>query len=152
MQGFEYRNIISEFCHISGKRETSWTRTDNSNLNTILLFNYRNTNMSTFPFKIGSKTFQMSDSYRLMIHFQMNTFGFTLFLLRTNTTTDSRQCTCLFQNSSRFKEFASFDVLDKRRNVYSNRATFHTRRVGTIQTSFGFCLCLFQCQTLVYLF
>ncbi len=99
--------------------------------------------MSAFPFVVGGKTFQIADGYRLLVHLQMDTFGFALLLLRTDATADCGQCTGFFQGLGSFEEFAALDVLDEAGDVDAYGTTFRTSGVGAVQATFGLCQRLF---------
>ena len=99
--------------------------------------------MSALPFVVSGKTFQIADGYRLFVHFQMDTFGFALFLLRADATADGRQCTGFFQCLGCFEEFTALNVLDEAGDVDTYRTTFRTSGVGAVQATFGLCQRLF---------
>ena len=74
------------------------------------------------------------------------------YTLLANATAYSRKCTCFFQCFGCFKEFTALNVLYETWNVNAYRTAFHTSRIGTIQTTLGFCNCLLGSQSLVYFF
>ena len=152
VQCFEYSHIVSQLSHITGKRQTGRSRTNHRYLNTVLCSNLRNGNLSAFTFIVSCKTFQITDSHSFVSHLQVNTLRFTLFFLRTHTSTHSRQCTGLLQSTCSFEEFSTLYVFDKCRNIDTHRTTLHTRRICTVQTTFSFCYSLFLAQSQVYFF
>ena len=139
MQGLKHRHVISFFDHISGKRQSGRSGTDHRNLDAIRSSHFRHSNLPGFPFIIGSKTFQITDSNRIFFHFlQIETLGFALFFLRAYPPANGWQSTGLFQNGSRFQDFSSFNIFNKPGNIYTHRASFHTSRIHTILTTHSF--------------
>ena len=82
-------NIITFLHHITRERQSGRTRTYNSNLNAVGWCNLRQTDIAALTFVVGSETLQIANGYCWFVHFQVDTLAFALFLLRTNTTTDS---------------------------------------------------------------
>ena len=142
MQCFENGNVIAILCHISGKRQTGGTRTNDGNFDAVLFLDFRYGDLPALPFVIGGKAFQITDSYRLLVHLQVYTFGFTLLFLRTDATADGRQCTGFFQCLGRFEEFSALNVLDEAGDVDTYGTAFRAARISTVQATLGFGQCL----------
>ena len=149
---FKHSHIITQFSHIASKRQTTRTRTYNRNLNSVRSSHLRHSHLTTITFIISSKTFKITNSHCRLTSFCMNTFAFTLTLLRTHTTTHSWQCRCLFQHLSCLKNFTTFNIFNKSRNINAHRATLHTRWIRTVKTTFCLQQSLLHSETLVHLF
>lgn len=117
MQCLEHSHIISTLRHISGKRQSGRTGTYHGNLDTVLLRDLRNRDITALTFVISGETLQVANGNRFLTHFQMDTLALALFLLRTDTTANSGQSTCLFQGLSGLQEFPTLDILDKSRYI-----------------------------------
>ena len=152
VQCLEYGNIVTIFRHISGERQTGGSRTDYSNLNAVLFFDFRHGDLSAFPLVICGEAFQITDGNRLFVHLQMDTLGFALFFLRAHTTANSGQCAGFFQCFGCFQKLAAFYILDETGYVYTYGATLHAPRIGAVQTAFGLCQSLFLGQSPVHFF
>ena len=152
MESFKYSNIITQFSHIASERKTTRTRTYNSDFDAIRRSHFRHCHLTAITFIVCRKTFEITNSHSRFTCFSVDTFAFALTLLRTYTTAYSRQSRCLFQHLSSLKNFATFDIFNKCRDVNANRATLHTRRIRTVETTFSLQQSLLHSKTLVYLF
>ena len=152
MPRFDHRHIITAFRHITGKRQAGRTGTDHGYLDTVLFSNLRHRNLTALTFIVGSETFQITDGNRGLLHLQVDTFAFALFLLRTYTPTNGRQGTGFFQYLRCFEKFTPFDILDECRDIDTYRTTFHTGWIRTVQATLCLLHGLLFCQAQVHLF
>ena len=150
VQGLEYSHIVSHLGHVARERQSRGSRTDHRHLDAVLGRNFRNRNLSAFPLIIGCKTFQVTDGHCFVPHLQVDTLRLTLLFLRTDTSAHSRKCTGFLQRTGCFQKFSTLNVLDEARNINAHRTTFHTGRIGTVQTSLGLRQRLFFVQSQVH--
>ena len=90
VQGLINSHIVTSFRHVSGKRKSGRTGTDNSYLDAIARSHLRHRDLTTFALVISRKTLQIANGHSRLAHLQMDTLALTLLLLRTDTTTNSR--------------------------------------------------------------
>ena len=98
---------------------------------------------------IGAEALEVADGYCRVTHFEMNTLTLALFLLRANTTADSRQRRTLFDDGCRTEDVAFLQRLDETRDIDIHRTTLYTSRILAVETTMGFGDGLFEGQTLV---
>ena len=137
---------MTSTCTISSNSQTSWTCTNNSNFLASFFSNFWQSYLTIFPFPISDKTFQTTNGnsfFSIFIYFSNSTFSLTLFFLRTNTTTNCRKKRCFFDSINSSFKFAFCNFTNKLWNIDVYRATFHTKRFCTLQTSVCFYNSLF---------
>ena len=98
---------------------------------------------------VGTETLEVTDSDSRMTHLEMDTLRLTLFLLRADTTTDSRQRRRLFDDRCGSENVTRFEGLDKARDVDVHRTTLYAGRVLTVKTAMGLRDRLVKGETLV---
>ena len=89
MEGLKHIHVVTFLHHVTGKRQTGRTRTNDGNLDAIGRGYLRQRDIATLTLEVSSKTLQITDSHGLGVHLQVDTLALTLLLLWTDTTTDS---------------------------------------------------------------
>ena len=100
---------------------------------------------------VGAETLEVSDGDGLMAHLMVDTVRLTLFLLRADTTADSRQRGRLFDDRCGTEDIAFLQSLDETGDVDVHRAALYTRGVLAVEATMGLGDGLFERQTLVHL-
>jgi len=100
---------------------------------------------------VGDEALEVTDSHRFAIHLEVDTLCLALFLLRANTSADSRQAAAETDDFRCTGDIVFLDMLNERGNVDVDRTTLYTTRVGTVEAAVGLGESHLRRETLVYL-
>ena len=141
MKCFKYSYIIAKLCKVACTGKSRRTRTDNGNFVSVLHFCASRFDVM-LQSVISNKSFQFTDgnSFTLLT---TDTLSFTLGLLRTYTTTDSRKCGRKSDYFVSFFHVAFFDMFDESRDIDRYRTSLYAFRLLAAQTSLSFFHCFF---------
>ena len=96
MQRLEHMHLETTFGHISGKRQRSRAGAYNSYFNAVFSHTGRQSRITRQTLRVGCKTLKIAYSNRFAVHFVVDTFRFTLPLLRAHTPAHCRKRRGLF--------------------------------------------------------
>ena len=82
--------------------------------------------MSAGALIVGSKTLEITDSHRLLLHLELDALTFALLLLWADTTAHCWEARCLLDGLGSLKELALLDMLDECRDIDAYRTALHT--------------------------
>ena len=145
MQCLEHSHIISTLRHISGKRQSGRTGTYHGNLDTVLLRDLRNRDITALTFVISGETLQVANGTASLLIFKWIHLLSHCFPADRHDRKQRAEHLSL-SGLSGLQEFPTLDILDKSRYIDIYRTSLHTSRIRTIQTALGLLHGLFFCQ------
>ena len=151
VQRFEYMHLVAVFGCIAGESQSGRTGTYDRDLGTFRSILSTRIILSILICKIRAETLEVADGYSGMTHLKMDTLTLALFLLRADTTADSRKRGTLFDDRCSAENVAGLKGLDEARDVDIHRTTLYAGRVLAVETTMGFGDGLLEREALVNL-